>query len=73
MGIPTKVIITVAIIVGVAAGTGLLVAGILIAVGDYGEEAVFTMAAGSALLAASLASLIAHLAASATSTAADRR
>jgi hypothetical protein len=60
---PKKIIITLAIIAGIGIGTGALVMGILLmSLGwTVAEPAVFA-AAGSAILAASIAALVAHLA-----------
>jgi hypothetical protein len=61
MPMPTKIIITLAIIVGIGLGTGFLVAGLMILNGEP-EEATFTVAGGSAILVSSIAALVAHLA-----------
>ena len=60
---PKRIIITLAIIAGIGIGTGALVMGILLmSLGwTVGEQATFA-AVGSAILAASLAALVAHLA-----------
>jgi hypothetical protein len=60
---PKRVLITLAIIVGIGIGTGALVFGILLmsSGGSMDEEATF-VASGSAILAASIAALVSHLA-----------
>jgi hypothetical protein len=61
MGIPTKVLITIAIILGIGLGTGMLVFGVLVASTYRDDHAIF-VGAGAALLAGSLSALVAHLA-----------
>jgi hypothetical protein len=60
---PKRILITIAIIVGIGLGTGALVQGILLmALDDYQGEKVTIAAVGSAILAASIAALVAQLA-----------
>jgi hypothetical protein len=61
MSIPTKVKISLAIILGIGLGTGALIFGVLMASYVRDDHAGF-IAGGSALLAGSLSALIAHLA-----------
>jgi hypothetical protein len=61
MSIPTKVKITLAIILGVGVGAGTLVFGILIATDMRDDHAGF-IAAGCMLLSGSVSALVAHLA-----------
>jgi hypothetical protein len=61
MHLPFRVIVTLAIIVGIAAGTGALVYGLQGAGGASSDADAFT-AWGAAILAGSVAGLIAHLA-----------
>ena len=59
---PTKVLITLAIILGIGIGVGAVVFGILIlALGKSEDGPCTVIALGSAILAASAASLLAHL------------
>jgi hypothetical protein len=55
-----KVIITLIIVVGIGVGTGALIYGILLAQKYSSDPATFT-AWGSAILASSVAALVAHL------------
>jgi hypothetical protein len=60
---PKRILITIAIIAGIGVGTGALVQGILLmALDDYQGENAAVAAVGSAILAASIAALVAHLA-----------
>jgi hypothetical protein len=61
MSVPTKVKITLAIILGIGLGAGTLVFGVLIA-SDIRDDRAGFIAAGCALLSASVSALIAHLA-----------
>jgi hypothetical protein len=61
MSIPTKVKISLAIILGIGLGTGALIFGILMASHARDDDAGF-IAGGSAVLASSVSALIAHLA-----------
>jgi len=60
MHVPIRVIVTLVIILGIGAGTGSLVFGLLGAGGQSFDADAFT-AWGAAGLAASVAALIAHL------------
>jgi hypothetical protein len=60
MRLTTNVVITLAIVLGIAVGTGLLTFGIMLAL-DFKDEPAGLIAAGSALLTASSAALVAHL------------
>jgi hypothetical protein len=61
MGIPTKVFISIAIIGGIAIGTGMLVFGVLMTL-DYRDDHAGVIGAGASLLAGSVSALVAHLA-----------
>jgi hypothetical protein len=61
MGIPTKVLITLAIILGIGVGTGLFMFGIL-TLNEYDDDQAAFVAMGSAILVASISALVAHLA-----------
>jgi len=61
MGIPTKVLITLAIIAGIGLGTGMVVFGLLV-MDNYRDDQAFFAAAGGGILAASVSALVAHLA-----------
>ncbi len=61
MGIPTKVLITLAIIAGIGLGTGMVVLGLLV-MDNYRDDQAFFAAAGGGLLTASISALAAHLA-----------
>ncbi len=61
MGIPVRVMITLAMIVGIGAGTGMLTFGILLEL-DYRDEHAGLIAFGGTLLSASVAAMVAHLA-----------
>ena len=59
---PKRVKITLAIVTGIGAGVGVLVAGVLLTMFGYSVDGPATVvAAGSAILAASLAAIVAHL------------
>jgi hypothetical protein len=59
---PTKIIITIAIITGIGVGFGALVFGVLIMIlGRANEVPCTIIAAGSTVLAASIATLLTHL------------
>ena len=58
MPLPARVIITLAIILGIGVGTGALVYGIMFS----GLDSEAFIAWGAAILASSVAALIAHLA-----------
>lgn len=60
MRFTANIIITLAIIIGIALGTGLLTFGIMLAL-DFNDEPAGIIATGSAILSASSAALIAHL------------
>jgi hypothetical protein len=60
MRLTATIIITLAIIFGIALGTGLLTFGIMLAL-DFKDEPAGIIATGSAILSASSAALIAHL------------
>jgi hypothetical protein len=60
---PKRVLITLSIIAGIGVGTGALIFGILMmSLGDSISEQAGFAAGGSAVLAASIAALVAHLA-----------
>jgi hypothetical protein len=60
---PKRILITIAVIAGIGLGTGALVQGILLMALDiYQGENAAVAAAGSAILAASIAALVAQLA-----------
>ena len=61
MGIPVRVLITLAIVLGIAFGTGLLSFGALMA-SSYRDDQAGFIAGGSALLVGSIAAMVAHLA-----------
>jgi|KBSSwiStaDraftv2_1062776.scaffolds.fasta_scaffold3967342_1 hypothetical protein len=59
---PKRILITLAIIVGIGAGFGALVFGVLIMMFGNAKEGPCTIIGiGSAILAASIAALVAHL------------
>jgi hypothetical protein len=59
---PTKILITLAVIIGIGVGVGMLVCGVLLLVFGHSIDTQATLiAAGSAILASSLAGLVAHL------------
>ena len=59
---PKRIMITIAIIVGIGVGTGALVMGVLLMRYGYAADKPGTIAAsGSAVLASSIAALIAQL------------
>ena len=65
MRVPIKAKITLAIIVGIGLGTGVLVFGILYSAlnhNNYTEHAIVCIAIGSGILTSSVAALVAHLA-----------
>ena len=62
MGLPTKVSISLAIIVGIGLGTAIFIFGALMAAADMRDEIAGFVAGGAGLLVASIAALIAHLA-----------
>jgi hypothetical protein len=60
---PKRVLITLTIIAGVGVGVGALVMGILLMIfGNSADRSGTIVACGSAILAASLAGFVAHLA-----------
>jgi len=60
---PKRILITLSIIAGIGVGTGTLVMGILLlTLGPSSGNEAIVAAAGSGLLAASIAALVAHLA-----------
>jgi hypothetical protein len=58
--LPARVVVTLLIIAGIGVGTGALLFGILL-FNSYEDDAAGMTAGGAAILAASLAALVAHL------------
>ena len=61
MHLPLRAKITLLIIAGIGVGTGSTVFGLLLSKSTAGDERAMFIAAGSAILALSIAALIAHL------------
>ena len=61
MHIPVRARITLLIIAGIGVGTGATVFGALLPASSAGDEPATFIAVGSAILATSIAALVAHL------------